>query len=63
MLNKINLKKTTEKSLLVRITKVMFDYLKSGGSLNKAIVEIIQKDKNKQSLGIIGMGYMISSDC
>ncbi len=47
-------KKSTGKSLGVRITKVMFDYLKNGGSLNKVIEEIIQKDNNKQALGIIG---------
>lgn len=49
-------KKSTGKSLGIRLTKVMFDYLKNGGSLNKAIEEIIQNENNKQSLGI--MGYL-----
>ena len=47
-------KKSTGKSLGVRITKDMFNYLKSGGSLNKAIEEITQHDNNKQTFGIIG---------
>lgn len=47
-------KKSTGKSLGVRLTKGMFDYLKNGGSLNKAIENIIQTENNKQSLGIIG---------
>lgn len=46
--------KSTGKSLGVRITKDMFEYLKSGNSLNKAIEEITKKDNNKQSLGIVG---------
>lgn len=46
--------KSTGKSLGVRITKIMFDYLKSGGSLNAVIERITKKNKNKQSLGIIG---------
>ncbi len=47
-------KKSTGKSLGVRLTKAMFDYLKNGGSLNKIIEEIIHNKNNKQSLGIIG---------
>lgn len=49
-------KKSTGKSLGIRLTKTMFDYLKKGGSLNKIIEEIIQNENNKQSLGI--MGYL-----
>lgn len=47
-------KKSTGKSLGIRLTKVMFDYLKNGGSLNKVIEEIMQNENNKQSLGITG---------
>lgn len=47
-------KKSTGKSLGVRLSKEMFDYLKNGGSLNKAIEDIIQNENNKQTLGIIG---------
>lgn len=47
-------KKSTGKSLGVRITKEMFEYLKNGGSLNRIIGKIIQNENNKQSLGIIG---------
>lgn len=49
-------KKSTGKSLGIRLTKVMFDYLKNGGSLNRIIEEIKQNENNKQSLGI--MGYL-----
>ena len=49
-----NGKKSTGKSLGVRITKDMFEYLKNGHSLNKAIEEITKSNNNKQSLGIIG---------
>ncbi len=45
-------KKSTGKSLGIRLTKVMFDYLKNDGSLNKAIEEIMQNENSKQSLGI-----------
>ncbi len=38
----------------IRLTKRMYDYLKKGGSLNKAIESIIGNENNKQSLGIIG---------
>lgn len=51
-----NGKKSTGKSLGIRLSKIMFDYLKNGGSLNKAIEEITQTEANKQSLGI--MGYL-----
>ncbi len=49
-------KKSTGKSLGIRLTKTMFNYLKKGGSLNKIIEEIVQNENNKQSLGI--MGYL-----
>lgn len=49
-------KKSTGKSLGMRLTKTMFDYLKNGGSLNKIVEEITQTENNKQSLGI--MGYL-----
>lgn len=49
-------KKSTGKSLGIRLTKTMFDYLKSGYSLNKVIEEILQNENNKQALGI--MGYL-----
>lgn len=47
-------KKSTGKSLGLRLTKTMFDFIKQGGSLNEIIGEIIKKDDNKQSLGITG---------
>lgn len=49
-------KKSTGKSLGIRLTKTMFDYLKNGGSLNKVIEEIVKNENNKQTLGI--MGYL-----
>lgn len=49
-------KKSTGKSLGIRLTKTMFDYLKNGGSLNKIIEEMTQTENNKQALGI--MGYL-----
>lgn len=49
-------KKSTGKSLEIRLTKTMFDYLKNGGSLNKIVEKITQTENNKQSLGI--MGYL-----
>ena len=48
--------KSTGKSLGIGLTKVMFDYLSEGGSLNKIIERIIKVPNNKQSLGI--MGYL-----
>lgn len=47
-------KKSTGKSLGIRLTKVMYEYVKAGGSLNKIIEEIIHTENNKQSLGITG---------
>ncbi len=47
-------KKSTGKSLGIRLSKNMWDYVKEGNSLNKAIEEITKKKKNKQSLGITG---------
>lgn len=51
-------KKSTGKSLGIRLTKTMFDFVKKGGSLNKVIEEILNTSNNKQSLGI--MGYLTS---
>ena len=51
-------KKSTGKSLGIRLTKTMFDFVKNGGSLNKVIEEILNTSSNKQSLGI--MGYLTS---
>lgn len=53
-----NGKKSTGKSLGIRLTKTMFDFVKNGGSLNKIIEEIMQTSNNKQNLGI--MGYLTS---
>lgn len=47
-------KKSTGKSLGVRLRKDMFDYIKSGGSLNQLIEEITGNHSNKQNDGIIG---------
>lgn len=41
-------KKSTGKSLGIRLTKVMFDFIKRGGSLNKAIEEITGETENKK---------------
>lgn len=49
-------KKSTGKSLGIRLTREMFNFIKDGGSLNKAIGDILQTENNKQSLGI--MGYL-----
>lgn len=49
-------KKSTGKSLGIRLSKTMFDYLKNGGSLNRIIEKIKGNTNNKQSLGI--MGYL-----
>lgn len=46
--------KSTGKSLGVRITQTMFDYVKEGGSLNKIIEEITNVENNKKNDGIIG---------
>ncbi len=49
-------KKSTGKSLGIRLSKTMFNYLKAGGSLNKAIEKITNNTNNKQNLGV--MGYL-----
>lgn len=54
-------KKSTGKSLGIRITKTMFDYLEKGGSLNKIIEEITKETNNKQKLGITG--YLSNGIC
>ena len=36
------------------ITDIMYNYLKSGQSLNKVIEEMTNKSNYKQSLGIVG---------
>ena len=46
--------KYTGKSLGVGITDIMYNYLKSGQSLNKVIEEMTNKSNYKQSLGIVG---------
>lgn len=45
-------KKSTGKSLGLRITKNMFDYIQKGFSLNEVIEEITKTDNNKQNGGI-----------
>ena len=47
-------KKSTGKSLGIRLSKTMFDFIKNGGSLNKVIESIISNENNKQKLGITG---------
>lgn len=47
-------KKSTGKSLGVRITSEMFEFIKNGGSLNKIIEEIQGNKENKTEGGIIG---------
>lgn len=47
-------KKSTGKSLGIRLTREMYDYVARGGSLNKIIEEITKTKNNKQSLGIVG---------
>lgn len=54
-------KKSTGKSSGVRIRKDMFDFLKEGGSLNKLIGELSDKDNNKQNEGI--SGYLSNGFC
>lgn len=49
-----NGKKSTGKSLGIRLSKEMFDYIKSGKSLNKAIEDIVSNSNNKQNMGITG---------
>ena len=47
-------KKSTGKSLGIRISKIMFEFVKKGGSLNKVIEQIKLENNNKQKLGITG---------
>ena len=47
-------KKSTGKSLGIRISKIMFEFVKKGGSLNKVIELINLENNNKQKLGITG---------
>ena len=45
-------KKSTGKSLGIRLRKSMFDYIKKEGSLNKIIEKITKENNNKQNQGI-----------
>ncbi len=47
-------KKSTGKSLSIRLTKNVFDFIRNGGSINKIIEEINGTSANKQSDGITG---------
>lgn len=47
-------KKSTGKSLGIRLSKIMFDFIKNGGSLNEVIESIISNENNKQNQGITG---------
>lgn len=47
-------KKSTGKSLGLRLSKTMFDFVRNGGSLNKVIESIISDSDNKQKQGITG---------
>jgi len=47
-------KKSTGKSLGVRITNTMFEFVKNGGSLNAVIEQIENNENNKSNNGIIG---------
>jgi len=47
-------KKSTGKSLGIRLSKTMFDFVKNGGSLNKVIESIVSDENNKQKQGITG---------
>lgn len=47
-------KKSTGKSLGIRIRKDWFDYIKDGGSLNEIIEEITSETNNKYLQGITG---------
>lgn len=51
-------KKSTGKSLGIRLTKPMVEFVKNCGSLNKVIEEILNTSNNKQNLGI--MSYLTS---
>ena len=47
-------KKSTGKSIGIRLSKDMYEYIKQGNSLNKAIEEITKNENNKQNKGITG---------
>lgn len=47
-------RKSTGKSLGLRLTKTMYDYVKAGHSLNKVIEEITGQNNTKQTGGITG---------
>jgi inosine/xanthosine triphosphatase len=47
-------KKSTGKSVGIRLRKDVFDYVKNGGSLNKIIDEINDSKNNKENIGITG---------
>lgn len=47
-------RKSTGKSIGIRLSKEMYDYIKQGNSLNKAIEEITKNENNKQNKGITG---------
>lgn len=49
-----NGKKSTGKSLGIRVSKTMFDFVKHGGSLNKVIESLNGNENNKQKSGITG---------
>ena len=42
-------KKSTGKSLGIRLSKTIFDFIKNGGSLNKVIESIVCNENNKQN--------------
>ena len=46
--------KSTGKSLGLRLSRKMYDYLREGYSLNKLIEELIKVENNKHNLGITG---------
>src|SRR6056297_2639386 len=50
----INKKKSTGKTLGLRIRKDMFNYIREGDSLNKLIEKLKGVERNKQSQGITG---------
>lgn len=47
-------KKSTGKSLGLRLSRAMFDYVKRGNSLNKVIEQITDCENNKHNQGITG---------
>jgi len=50
----INGKKSTGKSLGLRLQKDVFEFIKSGGSINKLIGLLNSSENNKHNLGITG---------